>query len=139
MNIFAYLLYLFSRSEQKMNKSNCKSCIHSSWGYCVIPLALFGGLSLLIGISERRKLYTYVETECLLKNSSLEKCATSDSGKNAPECFQLRWRIKYIRYSTNKESTIIFTVHYSKGSTDSMDYLIKRLEKYQVLELDCEE
>ena len=84
------------------------------------------------GISERKKIDTYVQTNCQVTNSSLEECGVEQSKQGKRQCYRLEWRIRYVEYRTHKRATITHSGHYLERETHFEDELWMKLRRYKV-------
>ena len=99
---------------------------------CFIPILLLSLMFFRVGLSERRKLNTYVETDCLVINTSLTKCGVRSSKRGDQQCFHLKWRIEYPQYESDEQAVINRSTHYLKHETYREDELRIELRQYEV-------
>ena len=83
-------------------------------------------------ILEGSKIRTYVQTNCLVKRSSMEKCRSSFFNMISTNCIQPNWLVQYIDYDIEEETTITsWLPAVMKGQNPNQVYK-KTLNRYKV-------
>lgn len=138
-----YLLLSLPDSKKSMIKQcfiyACQWCVIVGGCSLLVPLVIHCSTSFLSAWSEHRKINTYVQTDCLVMNSSLESCGVTRTKQGDLQCFRLKWRIEYVQYRYETETVIIHSDNYWKSQSYIEDQLQTQLRKYLVCLLQREE
>ena len=97
-----------------------------------LPLVIVCCVLFVAGLSERRKLNTYVQGDCLVTSASLDKYAVMHSKAGEQQYYRWVWGFEYLQYQTDKQTTITHSGNYLKLDTSWEVRLQKELENYQV-------
>lgn len=120
-----------------MSNKGCKTCLLFSCMFLWLPILIICPAAFLSARSERKKLDNYVQDDCLVIDSYWEPCGTTQSRQGERQCVQLNWKLQYLRYQSNKQTTITHVTSYLKKQLHMEDQIEIDLTKYQVCMLLC--
>lgn len=116
-----------------MSREHCEICLFVCCFTWFVPLIIICLFSFPAALLERKKIDTYVKTDCLVTNSSLETCGVRRTKNVEEQCFRLSWQIEYVKYQNYKQTTITCSEFHPKTKIHKEDELKIILEKYQVI------